>query len=98
MDIIASVVLAMAASFALISSLVALHMMRSLGVRFDELFGVAQETRTDVDTSNVSDIGELAAADETRRVADIDYEDRTAKEQRHLDDAPAPDPPQGPKG
>jgi hypothetical protein len=50
----------------------------------------------EVKTLNESTIGQLAAAVETRRTGAIPHDDRTAQEQRHLDEAPPPDPPQGP--
>lgn len=50
----------------------------------------------EVRTMNESTMGQLAAGQETRRVEALDHDDRTAMEQRHLDDAPPHDPPQGP--
>lgn len=50
----------------------------------------------EVKTLNESTIGQLAAAGETARVEDIPHDKRTAQEQRHLDTAPIPEPPQGP--
>ena len=50
-----------------------------------------------VDTLNESTIGELAAADETRRASAINPDQRTAREQRHVDEAPPDEPGQGPR-
>lgn len=55
------------------------------------------DTHRQVQTLNESTIGQLAANTETRRVEAIDHDDRTALEQRHVDDAPPPEPPQGPR-
>lgn len=57
---------------------------------------VAVRVRRDVRTYNETTAGALAAANETRRIEGIPHDDRTEKEQRHLDDAPPPGPPQGP--
>lgn len=54
-----------------------------------------EQVRDEVRTFNETAIGPLASADETRRIEEIPRPERTAKEQRHVDDAPAPDPPQG---
>ncbi len=56
---------------------------------------VTRDTHRQVVTLNESTIGELASADETRRVGTIDFPDRTAREQRHIDDAPSLGPAQG---
>lgn len=50
----------------------------------------------DVRTGNELRSGELAAAQETRRVEAIPRAKRTAQEQRHVDTAPEPGPAQGP--
>lgn len=50
----------------------------------------------EVRTLNESTPGELDAATETRRIEAIPRAERTAKEQRHIDTAPMPGPPQGP--
>lgn len=50
----------------------------------------------EVRTGNELRIGELAAAAETERVEKIPHDERTAQEQRHIDTAPEPGPPQGP--
>lgn len=49
-----------------------------------------------VDTLNESTIGELASANETRRVEHKPHDERTVQEQHHVDTAPEVDPPQGP--
>lgn len=49
-----------------------------------------------VDTLNESTLGEIASEDATRRIEKIPHDDRTEKEQRHLDAAPETEPPQGP--
>lgn len=49
--------------------------------------------KQDVRTLNESSVGQLAAADETRRIERIPKGDRTAKEQRHIDTAPQNNPP-----
>lgn len=56
---------------------------------------IAKDTHRQVVTLNESTIGELAAADETRRAKVISRPDRTAMEQRHIDTAPPIGPPQG---
>ena len=48
------------------------------------LKGVKNEVRT----LNESTMGQLAAAGETRRIEDIPLDERTAKEQRHMQSAP----------
>ena len=58
---------------------------------------VVDDTHRQVVTLNESTIGELAANQETRRVEDMPHDVRTAQEQRHVDSAPEPGPPQGPK-
>lgn len=58
---------------------------------------VVKDTHRQVVTLNESTIGELAAADETRRAETIPYERRTRQEQRHLDESPVPAAPQGPR-
>lgn len=50
----------------------------------------------EVRTGNELRMGELEAARETRRVEEIPHDERTAQEQRHIDTAPEPGPPQGP--
>lgn len=57
---------------------------------------VVDDTHHQVVTLNEKPLGQLAAEGETRRIEDIPHDDRTAVEQRHIDDSPAPDPPQGP--
>lgn len=52
--------------------------------------------RNEVRTYNEKPMGRLAAEDETRRVEAIDHDDRTLMEQRHVDESPPRDPPQGP--
>jgi hypothetical protein len=56
----------------------------------------ADDTHAQVVTLNESTLGELAASAETRRVEQMPHDDRTAQEQRHVDAAPEPEPPQGP--
>lgn len=56
----------------------------------------AGRIHNDVKTMNESALGELGAAAETRRVEAIPRAKRTVKEQRHVDEAPPADPPQGP--
>jgi len=56
----------------------------------------ALHARREGRTYNETTMGGLAAANETRRVEAIAHDERTAQEQRHLDDAPQPDDPQGP--
>lgn len=58
---------------------------------------VVKDTHAQVVTLNESTIGELAAADETRRAQRIAHDERTAMEQRHIDTAPAVGPAQGPR-
>lgn len=58
--------------------------------------GVIRDTHRQVVTLNESTIGELAAADETRRAEEIPFPARTPKEQRHIDTAPETEPAQGP--
>ncbi len=58
---------------------------------------VVRDTHRQVVTLNESTIGELAAAGETRRAEDIPHDDRTLREQRHIDSAPALGPAQGPQ-
>lgn len=58
---------------------------------------VIDDTHTQVVTMNESTAGQLLADGETRRIEGIPHDERTAKEQRHVDDAPEPDPPQGPE-
>lgn len=53
------------------------------------------EIKAEVVTRNESTIGSLAADNETRRIEAIPPSERTAKEQRHIDAAPAKDPAQG---
>lgn len=57
---------------------------------------VVQQVHQEVRTLNETPIGQLAAATETRRVEALAHDDRTAREQRHVDEAPPNDPPQGP--
>ncbi len=57
---------------------------------------VATRARRENRTYNETTVGMLAAEGETRRIEKIPHAKRTAKEQRHLDDAPPDDPPQGP--
>lgn len=51
----------------------------------------------EVKSGNELMTGQLASAAETRRIADIPHEERTAQEQRHLEQLPLPakgnDPP-----
>lgn len=54
-----------------------------------------RQVRDEVRTYNEKTMGELAAEGETRRATAITHDDRTAQEQRHIDQAPEPDPPQG---
>lgn len=49
-----------------------------------------------VATLNESTVGQLAAAVETRRVEAIPHDERTAKEERHVESAPPLGPPIGP--
>lgn len=51
---------------------------------------------TEVKTGNEMRIGELAAAEETRRTELIPHDQRTRQEQRHIDTAPEVGPAQGP--
>ena len=55
-----------------------------------------REVRDEVKTYNETTTGGLAAADETRRIEAIPHDERTAKEQRHIEESPGPEPPQGP--
>lgn len=57
---------------------------------------VSLKTHGEVKTFNETPLGKLAANQETRRVEGIDHDERTAIEQRHIDEAPPTDPPQGP--
>lgn len=57
---------------------------------------VGEEVRDEVRTYNESTIGQLLAADETRRATAIPHDDRTAREQRHITDSPEIGPAQGP--
>lgn len=50
----------------------------------------------EVKTLNDKPIGQLAAEDETRRIEGIPHDARTVTEQRHVDESPPPEPPQGP--
>lgn len=54
------------------------------------------EVRDEVRTYNEKTTGQLAAEGETRRVEGIPHDERTAVEQRHVDEAPPVEPPQGP--
>lgn len=51
---------------------------------------------TEVKTGNELRLGELAAAEETRRAERIPHDQRTAQEQHHIDTAPGIGPAQGP--
>lgn len=57
---------------------------------------MVQKVHKEVRTGNELKAGELDAAAETRRVEAIPHDKRTAQEQRHVDTAPEPGPPQGP--
>jgi len=57
---------------------------------------VTVRVRNEVRTYNETTTGGLAAQAETRRVEAMPHDERTAKEQRHLDEAPPDEPPQGP--
>lgn len=57
---------------------------------------VTVRVHREVKTFNETPLGRLAANTETRRVEAIDHDERTAMEQRHVDEAPPADPPQGP--
>lgn len=50
----------------------------------------------EVVTLNDKTAGQLLADTETRRVEGISHDDRTALEQKHLDESAPVDPPQGP--
>lgn len=50
----------------------------------------------EVKTFNEKSLGQLGAEGETRRAEAIPHDQRTAPEQRHIDESPLPDPPQGP--
>jgi hypothetical protein len=54
------------------------------------------QVRQEVVTLNESTIGELLAKMETKTVESIPHDERTAKEQRHLDSSPEEGPAQGP--
>lgn len=56
------------------------------------LAGVHKELQT----LNEGTVGSFAADAETRRAEAIPHDDRTPTEQRHIDQAPMPEPPQGP--
>lgn len=51
-----------------------------------------RETRTGNETRS----GQLMANAETRRIEQIPHDDRSPTEQRHVDEAPDPEAPQGP--
>jgi hypothetical protein len=70
--------------------------IRAVRSRVEDTHAIAEVIKTSVDTLNESTGGELAAADETRRIELIPREQRTEKEQRHIDTAPPAEPPQGP--
>lgn len=58
---------------------------------------VARDTHRQVLTMNEGTIGSFAAENETRRIEEIAHDERTATEQRHVDQAPEVEPPQGPQ-
>lgn len=59
-------------------------------------FIMSLRSHKELKTLNEGTVGTFTADAETRRVEAISHDERTAKEQRHLDEAPPPDPPQGP--
>lgn len=50
----------------------------------------------EVRTLNEGTIGSFAAEDETRRIEALPRDQRSPTEQRHIDQAPPQEPPQGP--
>lgn len=62
----------------------------------EAMAATVDDVHAQVVTLNAGTVGSFASDDETRRVAAIPHDDRTAAEQHHLESAPDPGPPIGP--
>lgn len=61
-----------------------------------KIVGKVDDVHDAVNTMNETPLGELGAANETRRILGIPHDERNPTEQRHLDTSPPPEPEQGP--
>jgi hypothetical protein len=80
---------------ALPGSLTVLMAARSKG-RQDAMKDRLDDVHDQIVTMNGGTVGSFASDEETRRVEAIPHDERTATEQRHIDQAPTREPPIGP--
>jgi hypothetical protein len=88
-SLIAAFASVLAATASIITALALFRGTRVLNHKVDE---VHQEVRT----FNEKTLGTLGAEEETRRALAISHDERTAREQRHIDQSPPEEPAQGP--
>lgn len=75
---------------------VVLITQRRGAAKVDAVAAKVDAVHQEVRTMNEGTLGSFAAEDETRRIEQIPHDARTATEQRHIDQAPEPEPPIGP--